>query len=1517
MNPTSPLFRALFEHTPQAALLLEEENITACNPAALTLLASQEEQLVGRRLAQVLWKEDTQAASATRAWNQAWALCRQTGTATLSLSAHTLHLLRLEDASATLVTFQPSQSAEGKIKIQERERQLIAAGPLVIFRWQNAPGWPVEYASENVQTFLGHSAEDFTTGKIPYANVVHPDDLMQVAAEVQTYSDEGRVSFEQEYRMVRADGSVFWIYDITIVNRNAAGEITHYDGYLLDDTDRKAAQENQRQLAAIVENATDAMISASGQGNILHWNPAAQRLFGYSSEEVHGKPITILAPPELAEQAQQVLQVLKQGKSITGMETERLTKDGRRIPVMISASPILNAQAELQAFSVVITDIGERKKTEQKAREAQQRMALLIKNSPLAVIEWDLGFNVVSWNPSAEQIFGYPAQEAQGKHARLIIPPAVHPIVDDIWANLLRQTGGTRSTNDNVTKDGRTITCEWYNVPLTNAAGEVLGVTSLVQDVTEARLAEEKLRQIALQYQNLYTSVSEGIANVSLDGKIISCNTAFERLTGYELAELQKMAFQELTPPRWTEMETKILQEQVLVRGYSDLYQKEYIRKDGTVFPVELSVYLEKDSQGNPTGFSGFIRDITERKQSEDAIRQSEATLTNAMRVARMATWEFDTEEQAFTFNQEYYDLLRIDVNQVGGYKIGAQEFAQKYVHPEDAAIVGTSVQAAMETDDPNLQMQNESRNMRGDGSVMWSYIWFRIQKDEQGKTRKLYGVTQDITSRKEAEEQTRQQQEKFRLVADFTYDWEYWLGTDDKFVYVSPSAGRITGYTAEEFVENPHLFEEIIIPEDKNAFAGHVHDYHAEHSESAGEVEVRIRTKDGKERWISHLCQPLYDNNGLWLGRRGSNRDITTRKQAEQEAQRFQLMVRNSTDFINMSDMQGNMLFLNATGQRMVGMEESEVASAVIFNIISPASLATVQEQTLPALLERGAWSGQLTYRNQKTGQEVDVFASTYMLRHPLTNEPQYLVNISRDISQENALRRQLQETLQRRGYQVEISTQISQEIAAAPELSDLFERVVTLTKERLGYYHTQLLRYDSAQDAVVLINGYGETGEKMLAGKHRMKLGAGLIGLAAATGDTVLRPNLAADPDWQPKPLLPKTRGEVAVPIKLGERILGVLDVQSDQANALTEDDRLLLEGLCGQIAIAMEQTRLREEMNERLDEINRLNQAMRREGWQTFRQSAEIPTGFLYQQMSIAPVDPQEISSDAYAAIPIAVPGGEVIGSLAVTDDPQRPLTPEERSFLDEVSAQIALALDGARLFNQTQSALAETEELYEATAQLNTAKSFDEILESLRTNTILGRGSQNVSINTFSRPWTPEQEPDWIDVLARWSTLPTGTVIDRYPLSAFPAARMVLRPDAPSIFEDLLTATNLDDNTRALYTQRFGAKSTIFIPLVVSGQWIGYVNGIYQQHTAFPEAEVRRLMAMSSQAAVIINNLRLLNETKRQAEREAMLNTISQKIQSATTVDAVLQIAARELGHALGAQRAIAQLSVKEK
>jgi len=155
-------------------------------------------------------------------------------------------------------------------------------------------------------------------------------------------------------------------------------------------------------------------------------------------------------------------------------------------------------------------------RAEEALRRSQQRLSLHVQHTPLAYIEWDADLRVVDWNPSAERIFGYSEDEARSRHAyELIVAPEAQPHVTDVWQKLVNQSGGRRSTNENITRDGRKIVCEWYNTPLIDEGGRVIGLASLVQDITKRIQAEEDLREAKEAAEAANRAKSAFLANMS------------------------------------------------------------------------------------------------------------------------------------------------------------------------------------------------------------------------------------------------------------------------------------------------------------------------------------------------------------------------------------------------------------------------------------------------------------------------------------------------------------------------------------------------------------------------------------------------------------------------------------------------------------------------------------------------------------------------------------------------------------------------------------------------------------------------------------------------------------------------------------------------------------------------------------------------------------------------------------------------------------------------------------------
>ena len=244
-------------------------------------------------------------------------------------------------------------------------------------------------------------------------------------------------------------------------------------------------------LGAIVESSDDAIVSKTLEGRILSWNAGATRVFGYSRDEVIGESVTILIPHELRDEERQILDKLKRGERIEHFETTRITKDGRRIQVSLTISPVKDSAGNIIAASKIARDIDDQKRAERAAAQ----LAAIVESSEDAIVSKTLEGVVQSWNAGATRIFGFSAAEMIGRPITTIIPPELLAQEREILAKVRQGEPIDHFDTIRVRKDGRRIPVSLTVSPIKDARGTIVGASKIARDITDRARAQSAIRE--------------------------------------------------------------------------------------------------------------------------------------------------------------------------------------------------------------------------------------------------------------------------------------------------------------------------------------------------------------------------------------------------------------------------------------------------------------------------------------------------------------------------------------------------------------------------------------------------------------------------------------------------------------------------------------------------------------------------------------------------------------------------------------------------------------------------------------------------------------------------------------------------------------------------------------------------------------------------------------------------------------------------------------------------------------
>jgi PAS domain S-box-containing protein len=435
--------------------------------------------------------------------------------------------------------------------------------------------------------------------------------------------------------------------------------------FLRNARDRPTTEEAGARLFAIVASSTEAIIGTTLDGTITHWNPAAERVYGYRADEAIGRSVTMLAPPELANDAVSLLERVRRGESIEVYETTRVTKDGCRIDVSLGTSPVLDAAGNVVAASSIVRDVTERKRAERQLlaatetaegansalRESEERFRGAFNGASIGMALVSPDGRFLQVNRALCGILGYTENELLAKSFQDLTHPDDLEADRDLEQQLLANEITTYQVEKRyLCKDGRIA---WVRVTVSlvhDAKGDPLYFVFQMQDITPYKAAGAALREAEARYRTLVEQIPAAVYVDPADalGSPLYVSPRVETLLGY--APDEWLASADLWIERvHPEDRERVLVEMTRVNETGESLSLEYrclTRGDREVW-VRDEVALVRDESGTPLYWQGFMVDITDRKRAEEELRAAKDAAEEASRLKsaflRMATHELRT----------------------------------------------------------------------------------------------------------------------------------------------------------------------------------------------------------------------------------------------------------------------------------------------------------------------------------------------------------------------------------------------------------------------------------------------------------------------------------------------------------------------------------------------------------------------------------------------------------------------------------------------------------------------------------------------------------------------------------------------------------------------------------------------------------------------------------------------------------------------------------------------------------
>jgi PAS domain S-box-containing protein len=910
---------------------------------------------------------------------------------------------------------------------EEKFRMLAQNAADIIYRYRIYPDFACEYISPSVKNITGYSQEEYYKDPSLGSRIIHPDDqhIAEAGNHLIAKAKPEDILEPVVFRSIRKDKSIVWIESVNRPVHDAKGRMIAIEGITRDITERKKAgdilAQSQENLSQVLNNINELVyyieFLPEGKKRVKYLSRQIKKVLDVSPEEYAqgGNELVELCHPDDIEKIRKVAKELRKTKEPQEF-TYRFYHRAKKEYIWIEEriTPQVDATGKHIGNFGLVRDVSDQINAENQLKESEEKFRMLAENALDVVYRFGLRpvaqYEYVS--PSIYNLSGYTPEEfyADPGLGFKIIHPDDRYLLGDSEKLIFEERPISNVKEPNIKlrwirKNGSVVWTETVNTPVRNSEGKIIAIEGISRDITQQKESEER-------FKILSNATFEGIV-FSEHGRIIDANDQFLNMYGY--SSISEIAGKHVIDDFIIE-EQRSMARKFLRLPKSERYEVQTVRKDGTFMTVETQAqnipYFGKTIRAT------VIYNITERKQYELSLRESERTLSTLMNnLPGMAyRCNYDNDWTMQFVSKGCFELTGYrPVDLVENKKLSYNDL----INPEDREKVRRRVVNALDKKKPYVL----SYKIRAaSGEVKW--VWEKGEGvfSDEGKLLFLEGFIIDATERQKFEVELKRSRENYKSLVDYSPDGVF-IHIDGKVVFANPSATKLVGIKNSEDAPNYSLFD-FLLPE----YRPHILERITKviQGEPQEFVELKIRTLAGEIKEvetkpilikfngkdavltvvhdISTQKQLVKEQMRAQIAEETNElleQEITKRKVIQlqlQESQKYtRLLISSSLDMICASDKLGFVTEFNAAAQRTFGYTAEEVIGKHVGMLYEdPAQRIRITDEQL---YTKGVYAGEV-YNIRKNGERFIAFLSASVLKNE-AGEIVGAMGVSRDISE------------------------------------------------------------------------------------------------------------------------------------------------------------------------------------------------------------------------------------------------------------------------------------------------------------------------------------------------------------------------------------------------------------------------------------------------------------------------------------------------------------------------------------